>query len=670
MSKITYTPIEYLDTGNFFNYNKQFIKETESMIGDILQSKNIGPEGYIPIGKYRKNEIKFSSYSNPSVKKEVKVEPFYIHHPNFTETERIIASHLLFGKNFNYVLSGPMGSGKSTTCRHVFEYFKSCEWSKDSIFIWINFDFGIRDQKKIKKILYRFRQTLYNKIRAELFDILSKDSYLDDFLKHITKEKELYDDYFDFYLDNIIKGNPWKKAHTTTEKLSVLFDYIKNKYSDLEGRIELLMKFLKYLKTVIKKKNGKIIMVFDNIDRLPPIIQTEILTDILFYNELPEVRILLPLRRSTRLKLDNRASQPYAHIHFHGPNPIRILISRLEYYKNNLQNEELFEFGLKKRNIEIINNRIQSILDEIKNRDSNVALLFKLLSGKSVRLGMELSKRFFINYLFPYDESPNNPKSYSRTLLTYGNLENKHNPDDLYVANILSLGNTNQATLLNLRILQLINSAKLMPENRKACSLSKFLNKTFKYKYKQILISLNYLMSDKRALIGGDYFPAFTNKEDLFKRNDELRLTELGERYLGMSLGGTIYIQSCFASVLWSETYVPSSIQNDFYERFKVTRLCLKALMERETKRMTKFHARYRESERKSPFVVYSLTDQMINSLGRSFHNIVKSRDDERNYLKVEELKFWEDLCFQTHQKLATNKKLIDLAYNFRKLGE
>ncbi|MBL0341241.1 MAG: hypothetical protein IPP71_10085 [Bacteroidetes bacterium] len=89
------------------------------------------------------------------------------------------------------------------------------------------------------------------------------------------------------------------------QKIYDIFSFILS-HEDNETRIRLLMKFLNVIVDCSIKKNKeiKIVLHYDNIDRLSIQTQSQILKYILTINDIASLKMIISLRRSSKAKFD------------------------------------------------------------------------------------------------------------------------------------------------------------------------------------------------------------------------------------------------------------------------------------------------------------------------------------------------------------------------------
>lgn len=317
------------DFYGFHQRNERYNNIMSSIIDDILQTESVGKEGYQKVGKYDKDELIFSSnddsitYSIPNLED--------MDFKEFSEYENMLASNILWGEFTTYVIAGGMGTGKTSSMNYIFQKIVSQRECPNCIYSYVNFNEGFNSDSP-KETLEIFRIKLFNKLKQQIADFLEENDRVDTFVSFLSSDrnKSKFSDFYDFRRA-VENGNGDWKARTVKGKIDFLFDYIGDSYPQKQLQLEMLMLLLNYLRSSPICSNSCFILVYDNLDRLPPEAQLGILHEILSLNEISKVRCVVPLRRSPFKRFNNRyrAAFSYGYIHHYGPSPENVLLSRL-----------------------------------------------------------------------------------------------------------------------------------------------------------------------------------------------------------------------------------------------------------------------------------------------------------------------------------------------------
>lgn len=577
--KITLTRNDYSR-----NHNKDYNAKIKSISDEIFQTEQIFPAGYIPIGKYNKEMIQFAALqdANKVIDSPINVENFDDTWKSLSDYEKIIASHLLYGFYNTYIFSGSMGSGKTSTATHVLDFIKQRYSSPNSAFIKIPFDFnlGVLNDSEDGGIhlINRFTQELYEKLKVAI--VLHIKNHKSDLVLQFTTyiDSVDYQDYQEFFdLSSIVNQLSWIDL-TTKRKAEVFIQFVEKETEKIK-RIEMLMKFLRFLKIDLKE-NEFIIIFYDNIDVLEPSVQTKIFQEyILPLNSIGKTKCLICLRRNTFLRSfdyrDTRFAHSYGFIHHHGHTVSDIISQRLYYWMKNLNSSKLFnkiEFSYR----EALKGRITYIYHEYFKKHSGVSDFLNAISGNCVRLGLYVAHRMLINNIIKYDEPSPQKDRYKKALIV-------SEEDNCLLSNhdeLINLFSLNEKfSLLPLVILKHIKNTNKLESQVKIREILSDKYFTEKWNKDEIINTLKNLLYSRRSLI-------FTDKPNLNDNLDEegtIFLTEIGFSYLNYLLEDMVYIQECFMAVMWNSENIPETIdvQSEF-ERLSVFTRCLRVAFDED----------------------------------------------------------------------------------------
>ncbi|WP_282044011.1 P-loop NTPase fold protein [Winogradskyella flava] len=553
---------DYVRFNSFCELNREFRDSTETLLEDFFCPEGLSSEGYLPVGVYNKKLAERFSTSSENQENIFAQSKGFENIGEFSLYENLLASHILYGRMRTLVISGAMGSGKSTTIDFILESLKSSDIGKENIIIKLDFNKGF-SSRNIDEIYESFLRDLYAKLKTEIVKNFAKLGLSDDFLKIVDKEYKAYTHFYDFSFEKLyLNDKSWRDSDEMT-KIYLLLKYIETKATRLEHQVEMVMKLLNYFGEKLTQFNARVIIFYDNIDKLPPVAQFNILNKIIAFNHIANITKLIAIRRSTKAKLDqiierestsivgNRAQTVYGHIYHHGPSPWKLYQKKVEILEERIENISLFKHLSPniKKSIKI---RAHEVKNELEKRHSDLKKAIYCISGESNRLGLTLASRNFCNGIYPFDDKILNSRSLVRSIYCGFNQDNIISSKDEFVANIFS-NNKYEFDIINFLIFQIIQQENLK-ENPKLNSihLYDFLLHHFEYRNNEIIDALNYLLKDKRALIGGQYYPNYKNSDELYRIDDDLRITELGERYFKELIEkGTIYIQTCLFSLKW-----------------------------------------------------------------------------------------------------------------------
>lgn len=673
------------NTTSFELVNKNFIESVSSLLDDYFAPERLDAlDSYIPIGEYNEAQAKtYSTDGGSQINITKAIDKVSIAFPKeFSPYENILFSHFFYGTQKTYVISGAMGSGKSSSVNYVLDFSMGQEEYKDTFYIKIDFSEGYAFNKMsdVDRALDVFRENLFEILKAELIEKIAKFTLATDFLLHIQKNYRKFPRYYDLQFENITTHYEHWAEMQENEKVFYIFKYIDEKCkNDLETKVEMLMYFLKYINTFLENKKIRAIIFYDNIDKLPPAIQRAILLKITSYNEISRVIKIITARRSTKAKLDkirdnthflsSRAQYPYGHIYHHGPSPTHLFISKLKKIINEIQSIKILssiDVGYKNQIVA----RANEVLEKL-NSNSQFQEIFSSISGECNRIGLTLATRPFCNYVIPYNDKSLNQQSLTRTLFVSTNINNRMSLDDKYVCNLFSDGDY-KFSYINIVILSLLKKASkedFLSKYSNVVNIYDILLEYCHYTSHEIVTALNYLMSDKRALVGGEYFPGYEDADQLLRSNDKLRVTELGDKYFSQLYKvGSPYIETCLLSVKWPFLSKEYPTNDTILNRFKDLRACVQCVKQEEDDRIVYF-----EDFNRKVFTFDFNSKSIAVTLGKNIcHSLMNiSPYIENSEFLKEEFNVWHYIITSwSHEHHYLKKLLITLEKHIESLNK
>ncbi|MBK9106396.1 MAG: hypothetical protein IPL92_17995 [Saprospiraceae bacterium] len=675
-------------TFGYYNYhsaayhNKQFNSEIDTILEDYFSPDNLKSlEEYCPIGEYKIELAKEYTIESEN-KKDIYDSVEKIDTSNFTffsNYEKMLFTHFFYGNMTTYILSGAMGSGKTTTINYLFHKVLELDTYKETFLIILDFAKGYGNAgSTYDEILTNFNNDFYKKIKAELIEKITDYNLSESFLLKIKQKRQFFSDYYNLQFEIVEKSfDKWNKL-PEKEKIYSIFTFIE-KETDRGSisRLNMVMYFINYINEELSRRNIKVIFVYDNIDKLPPAAQRSIFINILALNAIATVKKIFTMRRSTKAKMDkilsrdenplfeNRSQYIYGHIYHHGPSVTKLYLTKLNQLIENIDNITLFNHISQDYKSKIIS-RANEVITKLENK-SNFRQAFCGISGQSKRLALTIAKRPFCNNVINYDETSNNLQSLVRTLYTGSDENMRISIQDNYVCNIFSDRN-NTFTLANYLILFILDkyiSDDKLYYLKNVKQLYTFLTSYFEYSSDEILFSLNYLLSDKRALIGGEYYPKYEDLDDLIRIKDNLRITELGDRYYkSLLLNGSIYNQVCLLSLKWKDIYSNIYKSDSIADRFQDLRHCIKEVIIEEDNRFLNLKRNCKIHKLK--IQIDPISKNILKLLSRTLLGILPSLE-LRESLK-EELIEWLDLLILMDNKYGGLKHELNSIEKFLKI--
>ena len=377
------------------------------------------------------------------------------------------------------------------------------------------------------------------------------------------------------------------------------------------------------------------------------------MSKILAFNKIAKTKKIITIRRSTKAKLDkiidrsqerlnkdNRSQTIYGHIYHHGPSPIRVYTTRLKELLQDIDHSVYFNV-LTKDEKSAVKLRTNEILRYFDQGNNYLKQAFHNLSGESNRLGLTIGNRPYANYFSPYDTESVQQHQLIQGFYVGSEPSLRMSHFDSYVANLLSDDQTNEFTLINYHLLSIVKQGRENDSaHRRASYIYDVLYDSFDYSDEEIIHAFNYLMDDRRALIGGEFRPTYKDSEELFRLDDKIRITELGERYFdGLLVNGTRYLQECFLSLKWP---VKQNIQTYEYTisgRFQALRDCLYEIEEIVDFREKTYQYNL-DSYEKHPFKFMNMQRHLLGHFANSLVFVTQGMD-KLSYSLQTEIEAW-----------------------------
>jgi hypothetical protein len=585
---------------NFKYYNSKFNGSIENLIKNIFQTEDEGEIGYQLSSeenlKNDRNKIiiderieRIDLLETPDVHLISKKIILNTNELGYLEMKML--ENIIMNSYTTTIITGALGSGKTAIIKYILNYIdrnykhENCEHFENCFFkkhynIYINFnEYGDNDLKseKIAEIKDNIINDLFVKltppieeilINMRIFDfvedVISKD------INYIYKKYNLYDnfdtkriiknikaEYFFFknkYID--LSSFNWK-SQTIEYKVNVFLNWINDNAINIYSKLANYSNLLRLIGVLHpSKRSSCFVIVFDNIDGLIDELQYDLLDLIWRFVEKTFLTILLPLRLTTFAKVPSGKTFSFR-VFEHGSNLVSsIVLKRLKYYINN---QDIFKEAIKtinSKNIEIINGRINHIISLLSKDDDRLKDTIDALSGHSIRRGLFLSERMFLNStIINTDISPNHD-TLIKSLFIGLKSNNEMDKKDGLVHNIFA-NHENNNSLLNIRILQFLKFNFRSNKITTLSSLIKELNRFNVYSMNDILFSINDLINVSKRLIFVDGKSTFLNTSDLINNNESfISITKTGLNYFENMTTNLQYMQSCFESIEWQTKFL------------------------------------------------------------------------------------------------------------------
>lgn len=615
---------------NLFDKNTNFNHAAYGLVQNIFQHREVGATGYMSVRPS-------APYAPPSkLKNQIVAEDegfdaaaldgrFDLDRVGKYEGQ--ILSALVSGKYLTMVLIGDMGSGKTATINHLIEVFKrprlkTCGMCQhcNPVVIKLNFNVGFSDDDT--DVLRRtFRRVLYDQLCWKLHRLFAENSLTDALLEEVRsgRHDDLYSPFGRFWRSHS-DADEWDSM-SAEGKANALFAYLDEITDKGKEYLHAIMALVHLTKERLNSDPACLVIIFDNIDSVKAEAQFDILAEILSYQEAAKVQMLVTLRRANFLKFEqNKAAHTFGTINHLGPKIRTIIVKRLTYYAQHW--DSLPEVAaVEPMYRQAVRNRIDYLLSK-KNKLAAIRRV-AMLSGSSIRHGLFLCERLIINSAVQYDKDPGNKDDIARAILVGNQRSNEISANDRLVVNLLLNKVTGAASLLNIRILQLVAELGDDASNR-VSTIAEMLKAIGGWSEDEIMEALNYLLHMRRPLLWVDGKTRYDREVLARHPDDVLSLTEAGDHYLRRVLLDLVYVQEAGLSVKWLKGHIPSSV--DYaraVERFALLRYFLNDLAGQdyeETAKLKEWLATKGTTLSIEPILI---VNRMMASLGRSALNIL-----------------------------------------------
>jgi energy-coupling factor transporter ATP-binding protein EcfA2 len=620
---------------DFSSYNANYNSAISPVVGDIFNTELSQPEQYI---SSRVNTVALpgrlesQSIHGDHVRKEYAAPPQQVGRFDTTrlgEYERVLLSCLAWGKYSTYVLVGEMGSGKTTTVKYMKQVLenprlRSCGacTSCEPTIIYRDFN-----EPSSGSVLRHFRSRLRFAFKAEMRHIFRTETRLIDKFTNFIRESanRITYSYFDDFLEDEVEKEPaWSKlAHA--QKISKLFKYIDNfGEGDDSSRLELLMLLTSFIRKSHRPDQACLVLILDNLDSVAPSSQFDLLVEILKFQEMAKIHALVPLRRSTFEQLPSHSALSFGIISHRGPWVSDVVRSRISI---SLRDWDKFPQAqaLDPKHQIALKKRLEFISQDLSSMTSGSEKVL-WLAGASLRQGLFMFERVLVNNSVAYDKDPQNRDEVLRCAIQ--GIDSEFDSSGRFVANVFADAETNELSLLNLRILQFIGAFGEHPNQRKTRNLFSALGAISpQWKSDTIRKSLNYLLHSKRPLLWVDGKTRYESTKHAVECDDILYMTEAGDNFLRHLIFDIQYLQEMLSALEWREdSGLPLSVKyGSMHERFELLRRFLEIIIKHDREETLKFDSLRSKNVLMGNIRVGYISQKMSFKIGESILAIYRS---------------------------------------------
>jgi len=651
--------IKRLGIPNYHIYNASFNKSTSPLVGEIFGTQATGPIGYMPPGKitllprgcYAPMQ-QAGTVESEQVPPSAQLSRFNL--AGLGEYERVVFSCLAWGEYSTYVLTGEMGSGKTTIANFVMDVLRlprnngcgQCAQCSGPILISIDFNKGF-SASETPKITRIFKRLLYARLKAELRQHFQRDSLTDKFLEYIQRRENLNDfSVFDDFAQAC--EMPEWLDQTEETKANALFLYVYDHSEDLDEQLQLLMLLVAFVRSTTRPDRACFVLLLDNIDVVSPEAQFDLLLIVLNLQEFSRIKTLVPMRRSTFERFNNQAAYSFGIINHTGPRPIEIVKARIAHYLKVWQEDPAVR-ALEPQHGDALRRRLQYLASEADKKNSALDRIF-WLSGASLRQSLFMFERVVNNSVIEFDKDPHNRDEVLRAVLHGDNPDEDISSSDRFTVNLFVDPSSEHFSLICLRILQFVYEFSEHPNYRNVRNLVATLaGINGDWNTKAVQRALNYLLHTKRPLLWVDGKSIYDTTAQMIDCNDRIYITEAGGSYLSKLAMDLQYFQEASVGLEWKiGDNLPESLSyTSLLERIALVRLCLRAVMKQDLEETIRFQ-KWLNARPDYPKVRLKLfSSRMLLSIGESVLNILASAQGHQGLEYQGELKTWLSMVIE-----------------------
>lgn len=248
------------------------------------------------------------------------------------------------------------------------------------------------------------------------------------------------------------------------------------------------------------------------------------------------------------------------------------------------------------------------------------------IAGSSVRLGLFMMERIFVNSCIRYNEVPHYSGEVVRTVVVDAESSNlEMTANDQVVANVFAAPRSSELSLMLLRMLQIVFALKDHPAERTTINLEIFLRAIGEWTSEEVLDGINHLLYVKRPLLWVDGKTEYRDLRHMRECKDIVYMTEAGEAYLRKLVRDLVYVQEALMSISWHDPRVPPRVDYSYStERLNVLRQCLRTVMEVDWQQCARFKAWLKNSAKSHTVRPELITSRIAYNIGRAVLGILK----------------------------------------------
>jgi hypothetical protein len=477
------------------------------------------------------------------------------------EYEAMLCGKLLVQERPVLCIVGSIGSGKTTTIRYLVDRIRAqpcaeeclaevCGAEKLIRIIDFNSDlFNTNDETKAKEVL---RQHLTDVMLTELKlrGIPSREEELGDYWNEQIEALKTSDVRSTAFVE-IVKRLPQESLRhmdppLDDEELGTRQKVLDEIQGDSYAYLDYLIRLWGFVtRTYYADNKGCVFIVFDNVDRATPVVQSTLVSLLVSSAMDPGPPFVLLLRPETFARLDLRGTSIIDLEKHSGPTTSSVVLDRLErlvldpdQYFNPLDGLTRSEFDLV---VSFLRRVYESTLEDGGER-STYSRFLRSACGKSHRLALLTAQKLLMASEDEMRQGKVDRYGLVRLAVRQGQ-DQYRGSDRQPIANLFDVGDAEGDTLLlKPRILKLLAAAR----KSRSKSVSRIRRTLMAFGYSeiaQVRPALNEMLNIYCQLARSNGFDRFSEREFLIAGSQMITLTTIGQGYLSNLITSIDYVQ-------------------------------------------------------------------------------------------------------------------------------
>lgn len=633
---------------------RDFNRLIAPVVTSMFQDENEGPIGYVQSATSEPDRSDWFSWSTVD---EILVEGSGQCPPDDTrlslaglgDWERTVLTNLIWGNYSTLVLAGERGSGKTALMKEIRRVLKRprpagcsrCGRKECPNPTILDMDLNLGGEASSpQEVKDDFLESFYQTTSANLRPLLESYDTLEKLYSYLQRNvRQQYVSSYDPWVSRVGRRYDKWLAEGNKARCSDLLSFVASSSPSIRRRTENLMVLLRFVREEIYPDNACFVILLDNIDRVIPEAQHDLLQLILSLRKIARVRLLLPLRWTTFEQVRSQRAYSFGLLTHRGPGLGPIMRKRLAHYRENWQQHAEIQV-LDPQTRSLLLSRLEAIQTLFEHPSYNEFASW--LAGRSVRIGLRVARRLLLNATIPHDRRPTNLGDLTRSLFLGINREQRLEVHDDCVANLFANPLDEKFDLLNLRILQLIKAYRAAPRSRSVRNLTAILHASKLWSLEEIRAAYQYLADLDRPLIWIDGRSTFASHQEIRRLNRVVYLTKAGDNYIRFLARNSLYVQEALIAVRWNSDFTVDHFDYGTLEgRFSLLRKCLGVFRDTDVSQTVAFLA----IERSSPYsfglswILFS--NVIIGATAKTLLAISERRKGRGESYPEEELKSW-----------------------------